>query len=180
MNPEPLAANPRLSVGDLQALHDSAWSWTLRQCGRRRMEAEDVLQTAYARVLDGSARFDGRSTLRTWWFAVITRVAREQQRRQRWRDAWTGRWFAAPPPDDAGSTGGNSPATADELERDRVRVRAALDTLPERQRQVIELVFYHEFTLQQAAEVLGVAIGTARTHYHRGKQALAALLGAGA
>jgi RNA polymerase sigma-70 factor (ECF subfamily) len=49
--------------------------------------------------------------------------------------------------------------------------------LPERQRDVLHLVFYQDLTIAQAAEVLGVALGTARVHYERGKARLRALLG---
>ena len=37
--------------------------------------------------------------------------------------------------------------------------------------------FFHEMTVEEAAEVMDVATGTARTHYHRGKLRLLELLG---
>ena len=38
------------------------------------------------------------------------------------------------------------------------------------------LVFYHQLTLEAAAEVMDIAPGTASTHYARGKEGLATLL----
>jgi RNA polymerase sigma factor (sigma-70 family) len=66
------------------------------------------------------------------------------------------------------------PVTAEER---GARVRRALGTLPARQREVLDLVFFHEMTVEQAAEVMEVSTGTARTHYHRGKLRLLELLG---
>lgn len=148
-------------------LHPASYGWAMSCCDRNRDEAEDVLQTAYLKVLTGVARFDGRAAFKTWLFAVIRRTALDLRRRARIQARHLALLFArrlnARPED---------PVTA--LERsDACRVLVAgLRVLPRRQREMMHLVFYHDLTIAEAAEVLEISIGTARTHYERGKAML--------
>lgn len=146
----------------LAETHAAAFAWALSCCRWRRQEAEDVLQSAYLKVLDGRARFEGRSSFKTWLFGVVRKTALGRQRD--WL-RWLGRLVDADPDD--------APAPAAAPNPDGARVRAALAELARRQREVLDLVFYHDLTVEEAAGVMGVSLGAARRHYARAKENLA-------
>jgi len=153
--------------GEIERLHPASYGWALACCRFRRQEAEDVLQSAYLKVLDGRARYDGRSSVGTWLFGVIRKTALDARRR-RWLEALgLLRWNHA--------NGAVTPVVSlDEVgnHQRRSRILRALSELPRRQREVLDLVFYHGMTIAEAAEVMGVSLGAARVHYDRGKRRL--------
>jgi RNA polymerase sigma-70 factor (ECF subfamily) len=154
---------------ELERLHSGSFGWALACCQHRMEEAEDVLHMAYVKVLEGKARFDGRASFRTWFFGVIRHTAIEQRRRRWVREALLLHWFGAQ----------SSPAALaapQQLPSDNDSLRNALGRLPQRQQQVLHLVFYQDLTVDEAATAMGVSPGTARTHFDRGKRKLRQLL----
>ena len=159
---------------ELEKHQASSFGWALACCSWDHSEAEEVLQQSYLKILEGSARFGGRSAFRTWMFAVIRRTAAERRRRARVRRLALDRWLMRQPDPD-----GVSPQPPDlELQRSAqsAQLVCALRTLPARQREVLHLVFYADLTIEEAARALGLRVGTARTHYQRGKARLRARL----
>src|SRR5260221_6672954 len=148
----------------LQANHAASFAWTMACCDRDRDDAEDVLQTVYVKVLDGKARFEGRAAFRTWLFAVIRRTA-AAHRRTRWLRRL--RFLQ----DDTDHADGHESAERQLVRSERAAaLLRALTRLARRQREVLELVFYHDMTIEQAGQTLGISIGSARVHYQRGKK----------
>jgi RNA polymerase sigma-70 factor, ECF subfamily len=153
-------------------LHPATFAWALALCRWDTAEAEEVLHSAYLRVLEGRARFGGRSALKTWLFSVLRTVAAERRRSQWFRKVALRRWYEGTPPGDSVA----NPDEAMNAEERGARVRHALRLLAVRQREVLDLVFFHGLTIEEAALVMGVALGTARVHYQRGKRRLLGLL----
>lgn len=153
----------------LEALHAEAFAWSLSCTRGDASEAEDVLQEAYILVLQGNAYWRRQSSLKTWLYGVIRNVARKRRRQRAWREVLLFQWWSEPAPE--------SPAPQSEQAAPDPRLvwlRKAMEQLPKRQREVLDLVSRHGMTVDGAAEVLGIGAGSARTHYHRAKQQLAA------
>jgi RNA polymerase sigma factor (sigma-70 family) len=168
----------RLGVGNaelvtrIQAIHPECFGWALHCCDNRRQDAEDVLQDVYVGVLEHGLKFEGLSSLKTWAFGVIRQKALARHRKERLRELLGIRNVAridapSPAPEaDASAIAGDQ----------REATRRALAQLPRRQREVLLLVFYHDLTIEQSARTMNVSVGSARTHYDRGKKRLATLL----
>jgi RNA polymerase sigma-70 factor (ECF subfamily) len=150
----------------LEAHHGASWRWALACC-RRAGTAEDVLHEVYVKVLDGRATFEGRSSFRTWLFGVIRISALAQRRRSFFHQLIF-------EPLEANQHQVAAPASSDW--RMPLRIQTALEQLSKRQREIVVLVFQQDLTVEEAAEVMGISLGTARQHYDRAKQKLRDLL----
>jgi RNA polymerase sigma factor (sigma-70 family) len=151
----------------LETHHSESYGWALSCCARSSVEAESVLQTVYLKVLMGKARYEGKASFKTWLFAVIRRTAADERRRHILRRLLLDRRQASSAT--AAIEGPDEAIHRAELQR---LVREALARLPRRQREVLQLVFYHDLSLAEASQVMSVSLGSARTHYERGKKRL--------
>ena len=173
--PEPTTASITAPV-DLRAAlerhHADCLGWAMACSGFDRTEAGDVLQDAYLKVLDGRAVYRGDSTFRTWLFGVIRRTAGEHRRNVFRRIA--GLWRVQH--EDIAARQVQDPDAAIDGRAAAIKLQGALRELPTRQRQVLHLVFQEDFSVEAAAEMIGISVGSARTHYARGKARLRELL----
>ena len=160
-------------TSDLEALHPDAFGWALHCCHGDHFLAEDVLQTAYVKLAQDRARFDGRSSLKSWWFGVIKLTSLEEVRRLRFRSSLIGKLLLG-----AAEPLRPVPTPAEAMEQDErcQQLRNCLRQLPARQSEVLHLVFYQDLTIADAAQVMKVSLGSARQHYERGKARLRDLL----
>ena len=150
---------------ELEKLHAASFGWTLSCCRYDYSEAEDVLQMVYLKILQGRAIYRGESKLQTWLFAVIRKTAMGERRSALLRSLKSS---------NASPSANVSSEVVAQLERSELQRRflEALSSLPVRQRETLHLVFYQDMTLSEAADVMGISIGSARRHYERGKKRL--------
>lgn len=152
---------------ELEQLHPQSFGWALRCCFDDREMAAEVLQDTYLKILEGKARYQGQAVFRTWLFSVIRLTAidhyRRSTRRKRQKAGHERRT-------EAGTTAMES--TSIEAPRQDELFRRGIDQLSPQQSQVLHLVFYQNCTIREAAVIMEVELGTARTHYQRGKQQL--------
>jgi RNA polymerase sigma factor (sigma-70 family) len=160
----------------VEGLHLESFGWARSCCRQDAEEAENVLQAVYLKIFERKAVFDGRAAFRTWLFAVIRKTAAEGRRQRFFRRLALARQREVEP----APTQPQSPERAAYLAEVRTAFRALVGGLPRRQSEVLQLVFYHDLSLSEAAAVMEVSLGSARTHYERGKRRLrAAMEGAG-
>jgi RNA polymerase sigma-70 factor, ECF subfamily len=156
--------------------------------------AEEVVQEAWIAMLKGIGRFEGRSSLRTWLFAVMINIAKARGVRER-RDAdaaiaaftggtvdparfrgrddpWPGHWrqdavpAAFPDTPEGSLLGGELVDVA----------KRGLDGLPERQRTVVTLRDMLGFDSAEVCELLGISAANQRVLLHRGRAAVRTVL----
>lgn len=154
--------NPCISKSALAAVHDQVFGWALSRCDHNRAVAEDLVQQAYVELLTGRALFRERSSLKTFVFAVVQNLAKSRYRR-----LGTRLRLIKQVASDVEETH-VAPPEANE----HSNVWQAVQQLPQRQRDIVELVFCREFTIEEASGVMGVTTGTGRVHYDRAKKAL--------
>lgn len=156
----------------LGQLHTLSYGWALNCCSSNPTDAEDILQTVYQKILEGRARYDGRSAFKTWLFSVIRYTAAAQSRRRWIRLLRLGAYQKE-------CESETQPIDSVEGEDSNERLatfRAALQKLPRRQNEILHLVFYQGLTVENGAVAMGVSVGSARTHYDRGKRRLREIL----
>jgi RNA polymerase sigma-70 factor (ECF subfamily) len=155
--------------GELEKLHGASFGWALSCCRRDHSEAEEVLQTVYLKIMEGKARYRGEASFKTWLFAVIRQTAISEYRKRLLGGL---RSLATSNSSAQRDSLAAAPAQCFERLEAQQQFQTTLKRLPVRQREVLHLVFYEDLTLREAAQVMGISLGSACQHYERGKNRL--------
>ena len=148
------------------------WAVALRMM-RNPHDAADALQDAYVAAFRRAASFRGEAQVSTWLHRIVVNACldrlRQLQRRQREQP-----WPADPDrTEELAVPSGPSEIEQREVQQDLIEVLAELN---KDQRDALVVVDVEGYSVQEAADILGVAVGTVKSRCARGRVRLARLL----
>ena len=140
---------------------------------RDREEAKDLSQEAFLKAFIYLKKFDGRSSFYTWFYRIVVNVCLDYKRRAK-------RTAAGEFDETAVSQMEPSYQPAKPLPLDQhvlagqisLKVDAALQTLPAKQRTAFILKNHQGLAIKEIAEIMKTAEGTVKVHLHRAVTAL--------
>jgi len=147
--------------------HKEYYGWAMHCCGPDKDIVPDVLQTAYLKIMEKQTMFREQAAFKTWAFVIIKNTALDavkkrtkERSRIRSEHHLTGDVYVWEPG-----------YLSDERLKEQFFAEG-LRLLTERQREILQLVFYHDFSLKEAGQVLNISTGAVSRHYDRAKKRL--------
>lgn len=164
-----------IAGGDRSAMHAlyvrhsrSVYRFALRLLGDPSA-ADDVVNTVFLDVYRAAGRFEARSQVSTWLLAICRNKALALRRRR-----------SPEPLSDAvvlAIADGDESAESRLIRADRAAaLRRCLARLSAAHREIIDLVYYRDLSVEEAAQVLGIPRNTVKTRMFYARRHLAQLL----
>jgi RNA polymerase sigma-70 factor, ECF subfamily len=164
-----IAAGDKLAMQALFARHrTSVYRWLLRFVGDETV-AEDLLSDVFFDVWQQAGRFEGRAAVSTWLLSIARFKALSARRRR--TDAELDETIEATVADSA-----DNPEIALQKKSRSELVRAALMKLSPDHREIVDLVYYHEKSVEACALILGIPPATVKTRMFYARKKLADLV----
>jgi RNA polymerase sigma-70 factor (ECF subfamily) len=164
-----IAQGDRLAMQVLFARHQVRLYRFVLRFVSSRAAAEDVISEVFLDVWRQADRFEGRSTVSTWLLAIARFKALSSMRRK---------------PDEeldeetAGAIEDSSddPEVAFQKKDKSDALRACLQKLSPEHREVIDLVYYHEQSVEDVARIVGIPEATVKTRMFYARKQMSELL----
>ena len=167
---EKIASGNRLAMQVLFARHHArVYRFVLRLVGNDAL-AEDVTSEVFLSVWRQAHRFEARSAVTTWLLAIARYKALAELRRRP-------EGLCDQGPEETGDPTDHPEAVFEIKHRGEI-LRRCLTRLSREHREIIDLVYYHEKSVQEAAEIVGVPGNTVKTRMFYARRKLSELLAA--
>ena len=166
---ERIAAGDKLAMQVLFARHrTNVYRWLFRFVGNETV-AEDLLSDVFFDVWQQAGRFEGRAAVTTWLLSIARFKALSARRRR--TDAELDETIEATVADSV-----DDPEIALQKKGRNELLRQAITKLSPEHREIIDLVYYHEKSVDEAAKVLGIPSATVKTRMFYARKKLAELV----
>jgi RNA polymerase sigma-70 factor (ECF subfamily) len=164
-----IASGDRLAMQVLFARHHvRVYRFVLRFVRDHTM-AEDLISDVFLDVWRQAGRFEGRSAVSTWLLSIARFKALSALRRR--PDEELDEEAAALIEDPS-----DTPAVALEKTDKSAAIRRCLQRLSAEHREIVDLVYYHEKSVEEVAEIVGIPANTVKTRMFYARKKLAELL----
>src|ERR1700729_2105734 len=164
-----IAQGDRLAMQVLFARHQvRVYRFVLRLVGNQAV-AEDLISEVFLDVWRQADRFEGRSAVSTWLLAIARFKALSSMRRRPDEELDE---EAAGAIEDASDT----PEVSLQKKDKSGLLRKCLEQLSREHREVIDLVYYHEKSIEEVAEIVGIPEATVKTRMFYARKKLSELL----
>ena len=131
--------------------------------------AEDLISEVFLDVWRQAGRFEGRSAVSTWLLSIARFKALSALRRRPDEELDEDTAGAIEDPSD-------DPEVALEKKDKSALIRKCLSGLSAEHREIVDLVYYHEKSVEEVAEIVGIPENTVKTRMFYARKKLAELL----
>lgn len=167
---EAVARREQAAFRRLHARHSVRIFRFLMRLMQNQATAEEVLNEVFLEIWQHADRYEGRSSPSTWMMAIAHNKAVSSLRRRREQTSSDDELGAdIPDPDD------DPEAHAQKQDKGRI-MRACIAALSADHREILDLVYYQELSVGEAAEVLGIPENTVKTRMFYARKKLSELL----
>ena len=164
-----IAGGDRLAMQVLFARHHvRVYRFVLRFV-RNESTAEDLISEVFLDVWRQANRFEGRSAVSTWLLAIARFKALSALRRHPEQELDEEKAAAIEDPAD------NPEIVAQKKDKSKL-LRKCLTALSADHREIIDLVYYHEKSVEEVAEIVGIPENTVKTRMFYARKKLGELL----
>jgi RNA polymerase sigma-70 factor, ECF subfamily len=169
------------AFADLVRRHERAVRAVVRRYAERPDDVLDLAQRAFLRALQAARRarllpFAKAMPFRPLLLRIAVNLGKNEARdAARWRRTPLEALAGAPGGAAAAAVAPQGTAALEEAERARA-VKAAVERLPRRQRQVLRLRIDAELPFADIARALGITENNAKVHFHHATRRLAAIV----
>ena len=163
------AAKDRAAMHALYARHNVRVFRFLMGRMRNEALAEEITSEVFLEVWRKAGRYEGRSTVSTWLLAIAHNKAMSQLRKKREEEL----------EDNVAeqiADSGDDPERREQKRSKGALMRETINVLSDEHREVIDLVYYHEKSVREAAGIIGIPEATVKTRMHYARKQLGELM----